>query len=393
MSEEEPRESYSEDWPLITKINWICSITRQELEREVELGTDGKFSLTPEIFSEIIPLVERLDPFKISNLHRKLIEDLGFPREIAGLNANHSPPNILLERNSEARVAITAWINVIGNLATQAIMGSFDNKTAHPFDVETSRQLEQCYILLFKAISLFGDFITKGVKLTDLPENFRSQLTQEIKNEREEIRNEQNQARSDLVLLKAEFEKSVNDSEDRKEKLEAVLAVASEELGKRGIASEATHFFEESKAHQKNAQVWLGASLAATIATLVHSYNFVKSYSPALFCKIDCSAVDWNIFIPRFSLMGILLLFTLVIIGNYRAERHNAIVNKHRSNALNTFETMTQSTTTQDVRDAVTLTAASAIYAPQDTGFSRRTTPQQMSAADILGNMVNRSSD
>jgi hypothetical protein len=54
---------------------------------------------------------------------------------------------------------------------------------------------------------------------------------------------------------------------------------------------------------------------------------------------------------------------------------------------------MTQSTTTRDVRDAITLTAANAIYAPQDTGFSRRTTPQQMNAADIFGNLVNRNSD
>ena len=45
---------------------------------------------------------------------------------------------------------------------------------------------------------------------------------------------------------------------------------------------------------------------------------------------------------------------------------------------------MTAATLTQDVKDAVTLTAAGAIYAPQDTGYSKKTANSLNSAADIL---------
>lgn len=92
----------------------------------------------------------------------------------------------------------------------------------------------------------------------------------------------------------------------------------------------------------------------------------------------------WNHFIPKFSIRGLLVFLDIVLVGLYRAERHNAVVNQHRANALNTFETMTAATLTQDVKDALTLTAAEAIYAPQETGFAKRAGNPSSRAAEIL---------
>ena len=60
------------------------------------------------------------------------------------------------------------------------------------------------------------------------------------------------------------------------------------------------------------------------------------------------------------------------------------------ASALNTFETITAATSvTKDVKDAVTLTAAGAIYAPQETGFSKRgTNASTAHVADILASLT-----
>jgi len=148
--------------------------------------------------------------------------------------------------------------------------------------------------------------------------------------------------------------------------------------GGAGVAREAAHFSEEASEHANNSKNWLwGVTLASMVLLIIGAY-FYCSPPP------EVEGIAWNHFIPKFSILGMLIFIDFMLISVYQAERHNAVVNKHRANALNTFETMTAATLTQDVKDAVTLTAAGAIYAPQDTGYSKKTASARNSAADIL---------
>jgi hypothetical protein len=54
----------------------------------------------------------------------------------------------------------------------------------------------------------------------------------------------------------------------------------------------------------------------------------------------------------------------------YRSHRHNFIVNKHRANALTSFQEFVATAADQEVKNAVLLQTTSCIYAPQPTGFS-----------------------
>jgi hypothetical protein len=58
------------------------------------------------------------------------------------------------------------------------------------------------------------------------------------------------------------------------------------------------------------------------------------------------------------------------------AHRHNAVVNHHRENALLTFNALVAAAADEDNRDIVLTHAASCIFAPQDTGYTRHTTSQ-----------------
>src|SRR6202035_769155 len=54
----------------------------------------------------------------------------------------------------------------------------------------------------------------------------------------------------------------------------------------------------------------------------------------------------------------------------YRSHRHNSIVNRHRANALTSFEQFVVSTEDKEVKNAILLQTTTCIYAPQPTGFS-----------------------
>jgi hypothetical protein len=51
--------------------------------------------------------------------------------------------------------------------------------------------------------------------------------------------------------------------------------------------------------------------------------------------------------------------------------RHNAVVNKHRQNALLTYRALVEAGSEGGTRDIVLTHAASCIFAPQDTGFTK----------------------
>ncbi len=54
---------------------------------------------------------------------------------------------------------------------------------------------------------------------------------------------------------------------------------------------------------------------------------------------------------------------------NHRAHVHNSIVNRHRQNALNTFETFVKASSDKDTKDAVLLQATKSIFDEQSSGY------------------------
>ena len=54
---------------------------------------------------------------------------------------------------------------------------------------------------------------------------------------------------------------------------------------------------------------------------------------------------------------------------NFLSHKHNAIVNKHRQNALMTYTALTDSAASDESKDIVLNHASSCIFSPQDTGY------------------------
>ena len=65
------------------------------------------------------------------------------------------------------------------------------------------------------------------------------------------------------------------------------------------------------------------------------------------------------------------ILFSAVLWAGriYRAHRHNYVVNKHRQNALSTFEAFAKASEDTPTKNAVLLQATQCIFSPQSTGY------------------------
>ena len=66
-----------------------------------------------------------------------------------------------------------------------------------------------------------------------------------------------------------------------------------------------------------------------------------------------------------------MLTYLLILCArNYLNHKHNAIVNKHRQNALMTYRTMVDATDDPGSREAVLIQAAACIYGMENTGYA-----------------------
>ena len=73
----------------------------------------------------------------------------------------------------------------------------------------------------------------------------------------------------------------------------------------------------------------------------------------------------------RFVVLTLLAFALGFTVRQYTSSKHNQTLNRHRQNALRTFETFVSAADDKETRDAVLLEATRAIFAPQPSGFLR----------------------
>jgi len=165
-----------------------------------------------------------------------------------------------------------------------------------------------------------------------------------------------------------------------KEQTEQVLAKAQEAAGQVGVVQHAVHFKNEAESYRKAANRWLIATIVAiSVATIFGVYSYTRITSQAAVTpSVMTSGEQVNpvsnllliqLTVAKLVVFSFLLSAVFWLAKIYRANRHNFVINKHRQNALSTFEAFVKSTEDPQMKDAVLLQATQCIFGPQPTGY------------------------
>jgi hypothetical protein len=134
-----------------------------------------------------------------------------------------------------------------------------------------------------------------------------------------------------------------------------------------GVSQHAVHFKQEADSHEGSARSWLKATVGIALGTVavgivfsVIYFNNISTFTPAQSVQLAISKI---------VILSVLLTATLWAGKTYRAHRHNAVVNRHRQNALSTFRTFAQAASDDQTKNAVLLQATQCIFSPQQTGY------------------------
>jgi hypothetical protein len=178
------------------------------------------------------------------------------------------------------------------------------------------------------------------------------------------------EARGSLSLTK----QIVTDLRTEKDKILADMQGALEKVrqaaAEAGVAQHAIHFREEAVEHLKQSRVWLAATVLsgfATIAVAIYTLG-IQLHDIAKDPQTKTGELV-QLAIARIVVVSVMSIAVAWCGRNYSASRHNFVINRHRQNALSTFETFVKAAGDQQTKDAVLVQATQSIFSPQASGY------------------------
>ncbi|MCI0563643.1 MAG: hypothetical protein MN733_34655 [Nitrososphaera sp.] len=177
------------------------------------------------------------------------------------------------------------------------------------------------------------------------------------------------EARGTLTLIKQVANEFQTEKGKVLAEMEGALERVRQAAAEAGVAQHAIHFRTEAEYHKKQALWWLIATGVFAIVAITYA---LYSLGPQL---NDLSAATMprtiQLIVPRLVVISVLMFGLVWSARNFSAGRHNFVVNRHRQNALSSFETFVKGSGDPQTKDAVLLQATQSIFAPQDSGFVR----------------------
>ena len=148
--------------------------------------------------------------------------------------------------------------------------------------------------------------------------------------------------------------------------MDSLVKSARSAAGKIGVGHFSTNFEDIAAEHQKWAMWWLIATATLGVATAEIAINFLW-WLPPLGDMKDPDTIQR--IITKVVVISVAYFSALWSAKNYRAHRHLNIVNKHRQNALTTFEVFVKATDDEAIKNAVLLETTRCIFSPSVTGY------------------------
>ena len=168
-----------------------------------------------------------------------------------------------------------------------------------------------------------------------------------------------------LKDLESDREKTKQDSLKYLEEIKDVLDKTRQAALEVGISQHNMIFKEEAEEHKRLSENWLKWTIGVLVAITVVGVAL-------LFIPFKGEDTHYLIHftVTKIVVLTVMFYALAICMRNFKAHKHNSILNRHRQNALNTFETFSKAAGTDlQTKSAVLLEATHTIFSNQQTGY------------------------
>jgi len=187
--------------------------------------------------------------------------------------------------------------------------------------------------------------------------------------------------------LKKQLDTSIAELKTKQSEADKALTAIKDQAAKLGVTSNAVVFRKTADEHKEHAAEWRRLTKRMTIGTFATA---LASLAIAFVYVPPTTAAAIQIVVSKLIVLSTLTLFTVWCANNYRSEKHNETLYRHRTNALITFQTFIEGSSDPRVKDAILLHAAQTAFSPRPTGFESSEGEHQhvKPVVEILGKSI-----
>lgn len=177
------------------------------------------------------------------------------------------------------------------------------------------------------------------------------------------------QARAAAQAARDEAARLRETLEDAEVEANRILDEVRKTAAEQGVSQQAFHFAAEAKEQSEEAKNWQRYTIGT--AFLLGAFAVGSLFIGRAFL-VPVNAYDaFQLGLSKVLIFATIAFMLFLCARTLMAHRHNRVVNKHRQNALLTFNALVEATSGEDARDIVLTHASACIFAPQDSGFSK----------------------
>ena len=164
-----------------------------------------------------------------------------------------------------------------------------------------------------------------------------------------------------------EMSNKMHEAESARDEAESVRQKKFEDLlAKDSVSKHGKIFDTQADSHNLASWCWFAATVALAIAS---GFVFWWLFSSVRSGEAELAGILQNVFTKGFLLTLLYLLLNRCM-KSYAAEKHLQVVNRHRQNALDTFDAFIDAAgENPETRDAVLLAATKTIFDPNQSGY------------------------
>ena len=240
---------------------------------------------------------------------------------------------------------ITVGCNKLGNLI----------ETVRSFNLNQDKPADACSLIVERIKDAY-DEVTEPLAI---PLAFTAvQATDYAKIERE--------AKGYYATIKEESDNLSAFLSKVKDDASKALSAVQEQAAQAGVSTNAHIFTADAGNHSTKAQKWFKATIVVSSVTLGAALCF---FIAGFIWTPTTSPAGIQYIINKLVILSALSFGIFWCVRNYKAEKHNQILNQHRANALLTFQAFYEGTADPQVKNMILLQAAQAAFGSRPTGF------------------------
>ena len=190
-------------------------------------------------------------------------------------------------------------------------------------------------------------------------------------------------ARATLRTIQDEAETVMEQLNAAREETTGIIQDVRDLAAEQGVTQQATYFRDSAKSHEDKADTWRNWTIATAIGLALYAAGTVLLHKWTYLAPANAYETV-QLAISKILVFTVISYVLYLCARNFLSHTHNAIVDRHRQNALLTYKALIDAAGDTPNREVILVQAAACIFGAQGTGYTRDNTPQPPGAQSVV---------